>query len=68
MSFLLDGLGPEYNSLVTSVTMTIDLVTLNDLYAHLMTFESRIHHQSTAFQLEANAVSYDSIRGGLASS
>ncbi|KAM0942885.1 putative RNA-directed DNA polymerase [Dioscorea sansibarensis] len=33
-----------------------------------MTFESRIQHQSTAFQLEANAVSRNSIRGGRSSS
>lgn len=33
------GLDAEYNPLVTSMTTRVDLVNLNNLYAHLLSFE-----------------------------
>jgi hypothetical protein len=38
--YLLAGLGPNYDSFVTSMT-TKDALTLDDVHAHLMTFEAR---------------------------
>jgi hypothetical protein len=44
--YLLAGLGPNYDSFVTSMTMK-DALTLDDVYAHLMTFEARqLKHHS----------------------
>lgn len=46
ISYLLYGLGEEYDSLVTSVTTHIDVVSLSDLYAHLLAFELRLEQRN----------------------
>uniref|UniRef100_A0A2N9FGM0 Reverse transcriptase Ty1/copia-type domain-containing protein n=1 Tax=Fagus sylvatica TaxID=28930 RepID=A0A2N9FGM0_FAGSY len=47
VSFLLAGLGPEYDSFVTSVQQRTEPITLDYLYGHLLTHETR-HEQSQA--------------------
>lgn len=71
VSFMLAGLGSEYDSLVTSVTTRPDSTSLNDLYAHLLSFEMRLEHHNSAFQIEANNANRNSPnanRGGGGSS
>lgn len=48
VSYLLAGLGSEYDSFVTSVTTRIDPMLLEDLFGHLLTFESRIEQHHSA--------------------
>jgi hypothetical protein len=44
ISYILVGLGPEYDSLVTTVTTRIDPITIDDLYGYLLTHEQRLQH------------------------
>ena len=44
-SFLLAGLGFEYDSFVTSVTTRVDPLTIDELYGHLLAHELRLKHQ-----------------------
>jgi hypothetical protein len=44
VSFLLAGLGSKYNPFVTSVTTRVDPLSLEDLYAHLLTHEMHLEH------------------------
>lgn len=39
ISYILAGLDANYNPLVTSITTRADTMSLNDVYAHLLTFE-----------------------------
>lgn len=41
MSYILAGLDSDYDSLVTSVTTRPEPISLDDLYAHLISYESR---------------------------
>jgi hypothetical protein len=47
ISFLLAGLGSEFDPFVTSVTTRVDPMSLEELYAHLLTHEMRLEHNST---------------------
>lgn len=42
ISFILNGLNFDYNSLVSSVLRSIDTITLSDFYAELLSFEMRL--------------------------
>jgi hypothetical protein len=42
ISYLLGGLGSEYESLVISLTTRNDVFTINDVYAHMLSHELRI--------------------------
>lgn len=42
VTYMLAGLNNDYDSLVTSLTTSMEQVTLSDLYAHLMCFEARL--------------------------
>ncbi|KAJ0984996.1 hypothetical protein J5N97_003352 [Dioscorea zingiberensis] len=69
VSYLLAGLGSEYDPLVTSVTTRIDPITMGDLYAHLLSFELRLEHNSTSLQIAAtNNVSRNPTNQGRGSS
>ena len=46
-SYLLAGLGTEFDSLVTSVTTQFDPPTSEELFSHLLTHEARLNHQQT---------------------
>ena len=41
-SYILAGLGTEYNPFVTSVTTRVDLLSLDELYGHLLAHEQRL--------------------------
>ncbi|XP_057954100.1 uncharacterized protein LOC131148416 [Malania oleifera] len=47
ITYLLDGLGSDYDSLVTSITTRVDPLTPAQVYSHLLTHEARLNHQST---------------------
>lgn len=53
ISYILAGLGSEYDPLVTSITTRNDPITLGDLYAHMMSFELRLDHNNTVFQMSS---------------
>jgi hypothetical protein len=48
ISYILAGLGPEYDSLVTTVSTRIDPITIDDLYGYLLTHEQRLEHFHSA--------------------
>lgn len=48
VSFLLSGLGPEYDSFVTSIQTCVDTISIEALYGHLLAHELRLdQHHST---------------------
>lgn len=57
VSFMLAGLGSEYDVLVTRVTTKTNSISLSDLYANLLSFEMRLEHHNSVFQIEANNAS-----------
>jgi hypothetical protein len=42
VSFLLKGLGSEYDPFVTSVTTRVDPLSIDELYGHLLAHEMRL--------------------------
>ncbi|KAJ0962959.1 hypothetical protein J5N97_028081 [Dioscorea zingiberensis] len=69
ISYMLAGLGSDYDPLVTSVTTRTDTISLNDVYAHLMSYELRMEHHNTSFQIPvtgsaANVATRNNNRGG----
>ncbi|KAJ0981423.1 hypothetical protein J5N97_009678 [Dioscorea zingiberensis] len=64
VSYMLAGLGEEYDSLVTSVTTRIEPFSLTELYAHMLSFEMRKEQQQGAFQITTNNVIRFNNRGG----
>lgn len=44
VSYLLVGLRLEYDPFVTSITIRLDPLSLNELYGHLLAHEMRIEH------------------------
>jgi hypothetical protein len=51
VSYILARLGSEYDSFVTTVTTKIDPIMLDELYGHLMTFESRLEQNNAAVNI-----------------
>ena len=47
ISYLLSGLGHDYDSFVTTITAHTDPVTLEEVYALLLTIESRLQHHNS---------------------
>jgi len=47
ISYLLSGLGHDYDSFVTTITACTDPVTLEEVYALLLTTESRLLHNNS---------------------
>lgn len=45
-SYILAGLGPEYDPFVTSVTTRVDPLTVDELYGHLLAHESRLEQHA----------------------
>ena len=41
IAYLLHGLGPDYDALVTSITTRSDTYTISDVYAHMLSYEMR---------------------------
>ncbi|XP_017700725.1 uncharacterized protein LOC108511659 [Phoenix dactylifera] len=50
-SYLLAGLGSDYNPFVTMVTTRLDSLSLEELYCHLLTHESCLTHNNQPFSL-----------------
>jgi hypothetical protein len=48
VSFLLKGLGSEYDPFVTSVTTRVDPLSIDELYGHLLAHEMRLDQQLPA--------------------
>jgi hypothetical protein len=46
VSYLLAGLNSEYDPLVTSITTRVDLLSIEELYGYLLTYEQRINQTS----------------------
>lgn len=57
MTYLLAGLDQEYDALVTSITTRSDDMSLNDVYAHLLSFELRLE-QRNGVQIEDSSVNF----------
>lgn len=58
IGYILNGLNSDYNPFVSSMS-TKDSISLSDLYAQLLSFESRINQQRAdegSFYLSANNV------------
>jgi hypothetical protein len=51
VSFLLKGLGSEFDPFFTSVTTRVDPLSFDELYGHLLTHEMRIEQQIQAIDL-----------------
>jgi len=51
ISYLLSGLGYDYNPFVTTITARTNHITLEEVYALLLTIESHLqHHNSPIIQ------------------
>ena len=67
VSFLLAGLGSDYDSFVTSVTTRVDPLSIEDLYGHLLAHEIRLEQQQPTVDLAlvgANFAGRGNSRGG----
>jgi hypothetical protein len=53
---ILAGLSAEYDSLVTSITTRVEPVSLEDLYAHLLTYEQRLEQNHMTTDLAVSSV------------
>nr|POE67711.1 hypothetical protein CFP56_13857 [Quercus suber] len=51
VSFLLAGLGSDYDSIVTSVTTRVDPLSIEDLFGHLLAHEIRLEQQQPTVDL-----------------
>jgi len=58
VSFLLKGLGTEFDSFVTSVTTRVDPLSFDDLFGHLLAHEMRIEQQFPALELSQLSAHY----------
>jgi hypothetical protein len=60
VSFILRGLGSDYDPFVISVNTRVDSLSIEELYGHLLVHEQRLDHNLTAIDLivtGANTVS-----------
>jgi hypothetical protein len=58
VSFLLAGLGPEYDSFVTSVQQRTEPITLDYLYGHLLNHEIRLEQSQAPVSLETASANF----------
>jgi hypothetical protein len=56
VSYVLAGLGSDYDPLITSITTRIDPVSLEELYGRLLTHEQRLDHANSASDLAVSNV------------
>jgi hypothetical protein len=47
VSYILSWLNSEYDSFVTTITTWLDPISMEELYGHLLTFESQLEQQTT---------------------
>ena len=58
ISFLLTGLGSDYDSFVTSVNTGVEPLSLEDLYGHLLAHELRLIQNQLSVDLSVAAANY----------
>lgn len=56
ISYILVGLSPKYDSLITSLTTRLDPMSLQEVYGHLLTYELRLEHQNTTLDITVASV------------
>jgi hypothetical protein len=61
VSFLLKGLGTEFDPFVTSVTTRVDPLSFDELYGHLMAHEMLIDQQLPSIDLAQPSANYASL-------
>lgn len=65
IAYLLRGLGPDYDALVTSITTRSHTYTISDVYAHMLSYEMRQDHNNNRGQVSSvNNVNRYPLRGG----
>jgi hypothetical protein len=58
VSFLLKGLGSEFDPFVTFVTMRVDPLSFDELYGHLLAHTMRIEQQLPVVEFASPAANY----------
>ena len=58
ISFLLAGLGSDYDALVTSVSTQLTPIALEDLYDHLLSHELRLSHNQPSVDLSTASANF----------
>lgn len=48
VSYMLAGLGEDYDPLVMSITTRVEPISLTEFYAHMLSFEIRKEHHNSA--------------------
>jgi hypothetical protein len=56
VSYVLAGLGSDYDPLITSISTHIDPVSFEELYGHLLTHEQRLDHANSDADLAVSSV------------
>lgn len=51
LTYILASLDSSYNSIVTSISTWVDQFSLEDAYAHLLSFELRLEQQNSALDI-----------------
>lgn len=64
IAYLLAGLGSDYDPFVTSITTKTEALSLDDVYAHLLAFESRQLQHNAEMRLNVGASANFAGRGG----
>ena len=58
LSFLLAGLGSDYDALVTSVSTPLTPIALEDLYGHLLSHELQLSHNQPSVDLSSASANF----------
>jgi uncharacterized membrane protein YgcG len=64
IAYILQGLGGEYESLITSITTQIDSYTLSDVFAHMLSAEMCVERNTSEGQISANSANRGGRGGG----
>jgi hypothetical protein len=66
ITYMLRGLGPNYDPLITSITTRTDSYTVSDVYAHMLNFEMRqeLNNLALGHMSSANAAGRSPGHGG----
>jgi hypothetical protein len=64
IAYILAGLGPDYDSLITTLTVKSDELTLDEVYAHLLAYEHCHDLHDSDYGLGGGASANFSRRGG----
>jgi histone deacetylase 1/2 len=64
IAYILAGLGPDFDSLVTTLTIKNDDLTLDEVYAHLLAYEHRHDLHDSEYGLDGGASANFTRHGG----